>query len=74
MARKTKRRARGTARGTAHVTRTKTKSGQPVQNATAAAPSIDTPGTLGEWLAYLGADPIDPDWIPVWPPDAFAKS
>jgi hypothetical protein len=31
-----------------------------------------TPGSLGEWLRFIGADPDDPDWLPVWPPDAFA--
>ena len=29
-------------------------------------------GSLGEWLHFLGAMPADADWIPVWPPDAFA--
>lgn len=27
---------------------------------------------IGQWLEFLGADVGDPDWIPVWPPDAFA--
>jgi hypothetical protein len=31
-----------------------------------------TNNTLGEWLSYLGANLDDPDWIPFWPPDAFA--
>lgn len=30
--------------------------------------------TIGQWLAFLGAELDDPDWIPVWPPDAFAFS
>jgi hypothetical protein len=30
------------------------------------------PGSLGEWLQFIGAAPDDPDWLPVWPPDAFA--
>jgi hypothetical protein len=31
-------------------------------------------GSLGEWLRFIGAHPEDPEWIPVWPPDAFAIS
>jgi hypothetical protein len=30
------------------------------------------PGTLGEWLHFLGADVTNTDWAPFWPPDAFA--
>ena len=30
------------------------------------------PGTLGEWLVYLGAGIDNVAWLPVWPPDAFA--
>jgi hypothetical protein len=30
-------------------------------------------GTLGEWLDLLVAEPME-DWIPIWPPDAFAIS
>ena len=30
------------------------------------------PGTLGEWLMYLGAGIGNATWLPVWPPDAFA--
>jgi hypothetical protein len=37
------------------------------------APAIG-PGSLGEWLRFIGADPEDSDWLPVWPPDAFAIS
>ena len=29
-------------------------------------------GTLGEWLAYVVPDASDSDWVPMWPPDAFA--
>ena len=29
-------------------------------------------GTLGSWLDHLGESLTDPDWIPLWPPDAFA--
>lgn len=41
---------------------------------TAAAPPAGgyEPGTLGEWLEYLGADLSNPKWAPFWPPDAFA--
>ena len=28
--------------------------------------------TIGAWLRFLGAELDDPDWFPVWPPDAFA--
>jgi len=36
--------------------------------------ALDDPpgGSLGEWLRFLGAMPQESDWIPVWPPDAFA--
>ena len=29
-------------------------------------------GTLGEWLDYVMPDASDADWVPMWPPDAFA--
>jgi hypothetical protein len=31
-------------------------------------------GSLGAWLEHLGVELADPDWIPTWPPDAFAIS
>ena len=36
------------------------------------APGIPEPGSLGEWLDYLMPDATDGDWVPMWPPDAFA--
>lgn len=30
------------------------------------------PGSLGEWLRYIGVRLSEQDWIPAWPPDAFA--
>ncbi len=37
-----------------------------------AVPDYGAEGSLGEWLRFLGAILTDGDWIPVWPPDAFA--
>ena len=44
----------------------------PTRQTRAAAIPAGGPGSLGEWLRFVGADPDDPDWVPVWPPDAFA--
>jgi hypothetical protein len=36
------------------------------------AAAADRATTIGEWLVFLGAKLDDPEWFPVWPPDAFA--
>ena len=48
------------------------KSGSNTAEAMPAAEPSLAPGTLGEWLQYLGAHMQEPTWLPVWPPDAFA--
>ena len=29
-------------------------------------------GSLSEWLRFIGAQPQERNWVPAWPPDAFA--
>jgi hypothetical protein len=40
--------------------------------APAESPAAPPSGSLGEWLGYLGANVSEEDWLPIWPPDAFA--
>ncbi len=35
-------------------------------------PTVTLNGSLAEWLQFLGGRIARPDWIPNWPPDAFA--
>lgn len=49
----------------------KTPPARPVRRRSARSGSAPV-ASIGDWLRFLGAELDDPDWIPVWPPDAFA--
>jgi hypothetical protein len=53
---------------------TRRRSTAPPAQEPPAAPARPLRGSLGEWLDFLGAELSDNDWIPAWPPDAFAIS
>ena len=42
------------------------------QAAVSPAQPAHEPGTLGEWLDYIMPNASDGEWVPMWPPDAFA--
>lgn len=44
----------------------------PTQAAVSPVQPVYEPGTLGEWLDYIMPNASDGDWVPMWPPDAFA--
>jgi len=48
----------------------RTRSANQIQ--TVATTPLYEAGTLGEWLDYVMPDASDGDWVPMWPPDAFA--
>jgi hypothetical protein len=52
------------------VKRTTARSKRPAKRRAVSA--TPTAGSLGEWLDYLMPDASDSDWVPMWPPDAFA--